>query len=104
LKEGEIKSTIVLDGPHSYNQSNNYFIGSPSSPTSQINPDINLTAESVHGQKKSNIFDKYKEIKQINDLLNSITYTQFWKQTSTAQHKMLSYFDTKRGRMQMEFL
>ena len=35
---------------------------------------------SAHGQKESNIFYKYKQIKQRNDLLKSNTYTQFWKQ------------------------
>ena len=31
-------------------------------------------------KKKSNIFYKYKQIKQRNELLKSNTYTQFWKQ------------------------
>ena len=35
---------------------------------------------SAHGQKESNIFYKYKQIKQRNELLKSSTYTQFWKQ------------------------
>jgi hypothetical protein len=99
-----MQSTIVLEGPHSSTQSDSLFTGSPSSPTSQRNPDTTLTAESVHGQKESNIFDKYKEIKQRNELLNNNTYTQFWKQTSTAQHRLLSSFDTEKGRMQMAFL
>jgi hypothetical protein len=80
------------------------FARSPSSPASQINPYTTLTYESIHGEKDSNIFDKYKEIKQKNELLKNNTYTQFWKQTSTAQHKLLSSFDTEKGIMQMAFL
>jgi hypothetical protein len=99
-----MQSTIVLEGPHPSTQSNNLFAGSPSSPTCQINLDTTMTTESVHGQKESNIFDKYKEIKQRNELLNTNTYTQLWKHTSTAQRKLLSSFDTEKGRMQMELL
>jgi hypothetical protein len=43
LKEGEMQSTIVLEGPHSSAQSDSLFVGSPSSPTSQRNPDTTLT-------------------------------------------------------------
>jgi hypothetical protein len=43
-------------------------------------------------------------IKQKNELLNSSTYAQFWKQTSTTQHRLLSAFDIEKGRMHMEFL
>ena len=34
---------------------------------------------SAHGQKDSNIFYKYKKIKQRNEPLKGITHTQFWK-------------------------
>ena len=34
----------------------------------------------AHGQKELNIFYKYKQIKQRNEILKSNTYTQFWKQ------------------------
>jgi hypothetical protein len=104
LKEGEMQSTIVLEGPHSSTHSYSLLTGSPSSPTPQRNPDTTLTTESSHGQKDSNIFDKYKHIKKRNVLLNRNTYTQLWKKTSTSQHRLLSAFDTERGRMQMELL
>jgi hypothetical protein len=104
IKEEEMQSTIILEGPHSSTHSESLFTCSPSSPTSQRNQDTTLTTESSHGKKESNIFDKYKQIKQRNDLLNNNTYTQFWKKTSTDQHKMLSTFDIERGRMKMEFL
>jgi hypothetical protein len=99
-----MQSTIVLEGPHSSAQSNSLFEGSPLSPASQRNPYIALMVESIHGEKEPNIFDKYKEIKQRNELLNTSTYTQFWKQTSTTQHRLLSSFDIEKGRMQMAFL
>ena len=35
---------------------------------------------SAHGQKESNIFYKYKKIKQRNEILKSNAYTQFRKQ------------------------
>lgn len=31
-------------------------------------------------------------------------YIQFWKQTSTSQHRLLSAFDSEKGRMEMAFL
>ena len=52
----------------------------------------------------TNIFSKFLEIKQKNESLKSQVYSQFWKQTSTSQHRLLSSFDSERGRMQMAFL
>ena len=43
-------------------------------------------------------------IKKKNQTLTSSTYAQFWKQTSTAQHMLLSAFNTEKGRMHMAFL
>jgi hypothetical protein len=43
-------------------------------------------------------------IKKKNQTLTSNTYAQFWKQTSTSQHRLLSAFDTEKGRMHMVFL
>ena len=53
---------------------------------------------------KLSIFEKYDLIKKKNQTLTNNTYSQFWKQTSTAQHRLLSAFDTEKGRMHMEFL
>jgi hypothetical protein len=50
------------------------------------------------------VFEKYDLIKKKNQTLTSSTYAQFWKQTSTAQHRLLSTFDTEKGRMNMDFL
>jgi hypothetical protein len=43
-------------------------------------------------------------IKKKNQMLTSSTYAQFWKQTSTTQYKLVSSFDTEKGRMHMAFL
>jgi hypothetical protein len=77
---------------------------STSSPASQRQANTTLTARSSHEKIESNIFDKYKQIKQRNELLNNNTYAQFWKHTSTSQQKLFSSFDTERGRMKMVFL
>jgi hypothetical protein len=53
---------------------------------------------------KLSIFEKYDLIKKKNQTLTNNTYTQFWKQTSTTQHRLLSVFNTEKGRMHMEFL
>jgi hypothetical protein len=43
-------------------------------------------------------------IKKKNQTLTSSTYAQFQKQSSTAQHRLLSAFDTEKGRMHMAYL
>jgi hypothetical protein len=53
---------------------------------------------------KLSIFEKYELIKKKNQTLTSSTCAQFWKQTLTAQHRLLSAFDTEKGRMHMAFL
>jgi hypothetical protein len=53
---------------------------------------------------KLGIFEKYDTIKKKNQSLTSSTYAQFQKQSSTAQHRLLSAFDTEKGRMHMAFL
>jgi hypothetical protein len=50
------------------------------------------------------IFEKYDLIKKKNQTLTSSTYAQFQKQSSTAQHRLLSAFDTEKGRMHMAYL
>jgi hypothetical protein len=53
---------------------------------------------------KLSIFEKYELIKKKNQTLTNSTYTQFQKKTSTTQHRLLSAFDTEKGRMHMAFL
>jgi hypothetical protein len=43
-------------------------------------------------------------IKKKNHMLTSNTYAQFWKQMSMSQHRLLSAFDTEKGRIHMAFL
>jgi hypothetical protein len=50
------------------------------------------------------IFEKYELIKKRNQTLTNSTCTQFLKQTSTAQHRLLSAFNTEKGRIHMAFL
>lgn len=44
------------------------------------------------------------QIKQKNETLKANTYAQFWKQTSTSHRRLLTTFESKRGRMKMTFL
>ena len=54
--------------------------------------------------KEKNIFSKFLEIKQKNEALKLDVYNQFLKQTSTSQHRLLTAFDSEKGRMQTTFL
>ena len=38
-----------------------------------------------------------------NEMLTNNTYAQFWKKTSTTQHRFVSAFDTEKGKMHMAF-
>jgi hypothetical protein len=53
---------------------------------------------------KLGIFEKYDLIRKRNQMLTSSIYAQFQKQSSTAQHRLISAFDTEKGRMHMAFL
>jgi hypothetical protein len=53
---------------------------------------------------KLSIFEKYELIKKKNQTLTRSTYAQFQKKTSTMQHRLLSAFDTEKGKMHMAFL
>jgi len=44
------------------------------------------------------------QIKQKNETLKANTYAQFWKYTSTSQHRLLTAFDSEKRRMKMAFL
>jgi hypothetical protein len=63
-----------------------------------------LTTQPGKGGPKLSIFEKYELIKKKNQTLTSSTCAQFWKEMSTAQHRLLSAFDTEKGRMHMAFL
>jgi hypothetical protein len=53
---------------------------------------------------KLGIFEKYDLIKKKNQTLTNSAYAQFQKQSATAQHRLLSAFDTEKGRMHMAYL
>jgi hypothetical protein len=66
--------------------------------------DSPLTTQPGKVGPKLSIFEKYELIKKRSQTLTNSTCAQFWKQTSTAQHRLLSAFDTEKGKMHMVFL
>jgi hypothetical protein len=50
------------------------------------------------------ILEKYDLIKKRNQSLTSSAYAQFQKQSSTTQHRLLSAFDSEKGKMHMAYL
>jgi hypothetical protein len=65
---------------------------------------ITMATQIPQGSAKLNIFEKYDLIKKRNQTLTNSTYAQFWKQTSTTQHRLLSTFNMEKGRMHIAFL
>jgi hypothetical protein len=63
-----------------------------------------VTTQTPHGSAPLSIFEKYEMIKKKNQMLTNNTYSQFWKKTSTTQHRLLSAFDIEEGRMHLAFL
>jgi len=55
-------------------------------------------------QKNKEIFHVFSEIKKKNEELNLNTYTKFWKCSCSSQARLLSVFDSERGKMHMAFL
>ena len=55
-------------------------------------------------EKEETTFDTFREIKIKNEILKKSTYAQFWKQSATAQGRILSAFDSKKAKMHMAFL
>jgi hypothetical protein len=101
-REKEIPSTIVTEVDRSLlNTSSKQIITTVLTKKTTDTPPINQPGKT--GPKLS-IFEKYDLIKKKNQTLTNSTYAQFWKQTSTAQHKLLSAFDTEKGRMHMAFI
>ena len=63
-----------------------------------------MTTQNPQGSVPLSIFEKYEMIKKKNQMLTNNTYSQFWKQTSTTQHILLSSFNTEKERMRRAFL
>lgn len=104
-EEAEQKATIIIKEPLSSTQSGGKFIDfSTASSMSQDHQDPTQTFGIIHGDKEKSIFYKYKEIMLKNENLKGNTYTKFWKQTASAQIRLLSDFDTEKGIIQMAFL
>jgi hypothetical protein len=66
--------------------------------------DSPLDTQSGNTGPKLSIFEKYELIKKKNQTLASSTCAQFWKQTLTTQHWLMSSFDIEKGRIHMAFL
>jgi hypothetical protein len=98
----ETQSTTVMEGEHSPLFSGSQQMMSTSSSKKQT--DTTLTTKSSQESAGLNIFEKYNLIKKKNEMLTNSTYAQFWKKTSTTQHRFLSSFDTEKGRMHMAYL
>jgi hypothetical protein len=96
------QSTTAMKDDQSPLISSSQQITSTSSSKKQM--DTSLINQPKQGGAKLSIFEKYDLIKKRNQTLTSNTYAQFWKQTSTTQHRLLSAFDTEKGRMHMDFL
>jgi hypothetical protein len=75
-----------------------------STSSSKKQTEIAVTTQTPQGSAPVSIFEKYDMIKKKNQMLTNSTYSQFWKQTSTTQHRLLSAFDTEKGRMHLAFL
>jgi hypothetical protein len=75
-----------------------------STSSSKKQGDTTLMTRAAQEPAGLNLFEKYNLIKKKNEMLTNSTYHQFWKQKSTTHHKLLSAFDTKKGRMYMAYL
>ena len=92
---------IIIDSPPATKK----FTTSPTRPSSsQGHKETELQSQNVQTEKENIVFDRYKEIKLINEILKNSTYNQFWKHTSSSQSRLLLVFDTEHGKIQMAFL
>lgn len=55
-------------------------------------------------EAKKSTMDIFKEIKIRNEALKINTYNQLWEKNSGAQIRLLSFFDSEKGKMKMAFL
>lgn len=81
----------------------------PKPPSTSSNPSLSEPMEIIQSIETSsiedtNIFLTFLEIKKNNGIPKSQEYNQFWKHTSTSQHRLLFSFHNERGRMKMAFL
>ena len=102
MREKETPPTIVVKSVIPPFVSSLYKDITPAVP--KKSSDSPLDNQSGNTGPKLSIFEKYELIKKKNQNLTSSTYAQFRKHTLTAQHRLLYAFDTKKGRMHMDFL
>jgi hypothetical protein len=100
--EKEIKSTATMKDDRSLLISSSKQIISTFFPNKTT--DTPPVKQPSKAGPKLSIFEKYDLIKKKNHTLTSNTYAQFWKQTSTTQHRLLFSFDIEKGRIHMAFL
>ena len=96
----------IMDTPNSSSVGGETMASSTSSATvsaQQQGLQASSSRPTIEGQEKS-VFEIFKELKLKNEVLKTNTYNQFWKQNSSSQSRLLSTFDTGKGRMQMAFL
>jgi hypothetical protein len=98
----ETQSTTIMEGENSPFSTGSQQTMSTSSSRKQ--GDTILTTKDAQEPAGLNIFDKYNLIKKKNEMLTNDTYSQFCKQTSTTHHRLLSSFDTEKGRIHMAYL
>jgi hypothetical protein len=92
----------VVEGEHSPLFSRSQQMMSTSSSKKQTY--TTLISQPSQGSAKLSIFEKYDLIKKKNEMLTNNTYAQFWKQTSTTQHRLLSTFDMEKGECTWNFV
>jgi len=79
----------------------------PSSSSAQIiqnqnYAEVSSSIETV--EKEKDIMERHKEIKIKNEALKAAICTKYWKQTPSNQSRLLSDFDIKTRKMQINFL
>lgn len=85
-------------------QSYEYSIQYPTQSTTSHEHKIVQIVGSTPENKEEDIFHIFSEIKRKNEELKLNTYTQFWKHYSSSRARLLSVFDSEKGKMQMAFL
>jgi len=78
----------------------------PDTSTPSQDQQLQITQKEAYlsSEPEKSTMDIYKEIKLNNESLKINIYNQFWKHTSSTQSKLLTTFDSEKGRMHMEFI
>lgn len=65
---------------------------------------VEVSSFKIPADKDQDIKERYKEIKARNERLKAQTYAQYMKMTPTNQTRLMSAFDIKEGKIQMNFI